>query len=80
MDCGVLTNPANGHVTHTAGTTFGQTANYSCNTGYNLVGGGNRTCQATGLWSGNSPTCQGMLSFEQTCVSTTLCVALVMRS
>ena len=60
MNCGTLTNPANGQVSHTAGTTFGQTATYSCNTGYNLVGGSTRTCQATGVWSGSAPTCQGM--------------------
>ena len=61
VDCGSLTDPANGSVTHTAGTTFGQTATYSCNTGYNLVGDSTRTCQATGVWSGTAPTCQGML-------------------
>ena len=61
VDCGTLTNPANGQVSHTAGTTFGQTATYSCDVGYNLVGDNNRTCQATGRWSGNTPTCQGKL-------------------
>ena len=61
VDCGSLTDPANGSVTHTAGTTFGQTATYSCNTGYNLVGDSTRTCQATGVWSGSAPTCEGML-------------------
>ena len=61
VNCGTLSNPDNGQVTHTAGTTFGQTATYSCNTGYNLVGVNTRTCQATGVWSGSSPTCQGML-------------------
>ena len=61
VNCGTLTNPANGQVTHTGGTTFGQTATYSCNTGYNLVGGSSRTCQATRVWSGSAPTCQGML-------------------
>ena len=60
MDCGSLTDPANGQVDLTAGTTFGQTATYSCNTGYNLVGDSTRTCQATGVWSGSAPTCQGM--------------------
>ena len=59
--CGNLTDPANGSVTHTSGTTFGQTATYSCNTGYNLVGDSTRTCQATGNWSGSAPTCVGML-------------------
>ena len=61
VNCGNLTNPVNGQVTHTAGTTLGQTATYSCNTGYNLVGNSTRTCLATGVWSGNVPTCQSML-------------------
>ena len=61
MDCGTLTNPANGQVTHTGGTTFGQTATYSCNIGYNMVGGSTRTCLATGVWYGSAPICQGML-------------------
>ena len=60
VDCGILTNPANGQVTHTAGTIFGQTATYRCNTGYNLVGSSNRTCQATRVWSGSEPTCEGI--------------------
>ena len=61
MNCGTLTEPANGQVSHAAGTTFEQTAIFSCDTGYNLDGDSNRTCQATGMWSGSSPTCQGML-------------------
>ena len=63
VDCGALTNPANGKVIHTqsGGTTYGQTATYSCNTGYNLVGNSTRNCQATGLWSGSAPICQGGL-------------------
>ena len=65
--CGNLTDPANGQVDHTAGTTMGQTATYSCNTGYNLVGDSTRTCQATGNLSGNAPTCQGMYVHKLTC-------------
>ena len=61
VDCGNLIDPANGSVNHTAGTTFKQTAAYSCNTGYSLVGDSNRTCQAIGNWSGSTPTCQRML-------------------
>ena len=60
MNCDNLTDPTNGQVNHTAGTTLGQTATYSCNTGYNLVGDSIRTCQAMG-WSENAPTCQRML-------------------
>ena len=61
VDCGTLTNPTNGQVSHTGRTTFGQTATYSCDTGYILVGGNTRMCQATGIWSGSEPTCQSML-------------------
>ena len=64
VDCGNLTNPTNGQVNHTAGTTFRQTATYSCDPGYNLVGGTQRTCQVTGVWSGSVPTCQGMLLLD----------------
>ena len=58
VDCGSLTDPANGSVNHTS---FGQTATYTCNTGYNLVGDSTRTCEGTGEWSGSAPTCVGML-------------------
>ena len=60
VDCGPLSNLTNGQVSHTAGTTFGQTATYSCNTGYNLVGDSIRMCQANGEWSGSVSTCQSM--------------------
>ena len=60
VDCGNLTNPTNGQVNLSAGTTFGQTATYGCNTGYNLVRDSIRTCQATGEWSGSVPNCEGM--------------------
>ena len=62
--CGSLTDPANGRVDHTAGTTFRQTATYSCNTGYSLVGDSTRTCQATGIWSGSEPACQGVYVYK----------------
>ena len=62
VNCGALTNPTSGRVSHTAGTTYGQTAIYSCNTGYSLVGSSTHTCQATGNWSGTSPTCQGVVA------------------
>ena len=61
IDCNALSDPANGQVSHTAGTTFEQTATYSCDTGYNLVGDSTRTCGAAGAWSGSEPTCERML-------------------
>ena len=65
MNCGALTNPANGQVSHPGGTTVGQTATYSCNTGHNLVGSSTRTCQATGQWSGDAPICERKLYCTQ---------------
>ena len=59
VDCGTLTNPANGQVS-----TNGKTATYNCNTGYNLVGDSTRTCQAIGNWSGSAPTCERMLHIK----------------
>ena len=78
MDCSTLTEPANGQVSHTAGTTFGETATYSCDTGYNLVGDNTRTCGATGVWSGCAPTCQGMLLLEME-YYLTMSIMLVIR-
>ena len=63
VDCGSLTNPDNGQISHTGETTFGQAATYSCNADYNLVGSSTRTCQATGMWSGSAPTCHRTLFY-----------------
>ena len=57
VDCGTLNTTTNGQVSHLNVTTFRQTATYSCNTGYNLVGDSTRMCQADGMWSGSEPTC-----------------------
>ena len=61
VDCGPPPSPVNGHVSHPDGTTFRQTATYSCNEGYNLKEGSTRLCNAEGAWSGSEPTCQRML-------------------
>lgn len=42
-----------------AGTKYGANATYTCNTGYKLVGGSTRTCQADGTWGFLTPTCIG---------------------
>ena len=36
----------------------GDTATYVCNSGYELVGQSDRTCQTGGDWSGEAPTCK----------------------
>ena len=41
-------------------TTLDSTANYSCNSGYNLVGTATVTCTTSGEWSDGAPTCQCM--------------------
>lgn len=57
-DCGALTAPGNGNVDTTAGTTFGLTATFTCDAGYDLIGDATRECQADGTWSNADPTCQ----------------------
>ena len=54
----MLTDPNNDCVDTSAGTSFGDTAMYSCNTRYMLSGPAERTCQANGLWNGR-PNCDG---------------------
>ncbi len=56
VDCGPLT-VNNGMVDTSSGTTFMNTATYTCNTGYTLVGVNNRTCQADAIWSRTAPVC-----------------------
>ena len=58
IDCGPLTDPTNGQVDTSSGTTFGSTATYTCDTGYTLSGSQSRTCGADGMWSSSNPVCQ----------------------
>ena len=41
-------------------TTFGNVVAYSCDLGFRLIGSSSLTCLASGNWSGDAPTCQGM--------------------
>lgn len=56
--CSSLSNPENGNVDQTAGLTYGQTAVYSCNTGFELFGSDRVTCLESGQWSSSPPVCQ----------------------
>ncbi len=58
IDCGPLTDPANGQVETSPGTTFGSTANYSCDDGYTLSDSTNRICLSNGIWSPVNPVCE----------------------
>ena len=54
--------PSNGRVDTSAGTSFGDVARYSCNTGYTLNGTAERICQANREWNGSVPACERELA------------------
>ena len=56
-ECPDLTDPANGMVVM-AGNLVGNTATYTCDPGFALVGAPTVTCQANGMWSDSPPTCE----------------------
>ncbi|NWY15661.1 DAF factor, partial [Aphelocoma coerulescens] len=54
-------NPANGRAVVLTDLFFGSKINYTCDKGYKLVGGSQRTCEVSGTgvsWSGDAPVCQ----------------------
>ena len=70
MDCpdpGTLTNGTK------VGTDYsqGMSVNFSCDTGYRLIGEQQITCNTNGTWSSATPTCQGMLSNLMMCLLVT---------
>lgn len=56
-DCGRLTRPQNGFVSTPNGTTYGQVASFTCQTGYRVNGGDSLQCTQSGTWNGTVPTC-----------------------
>ena len=54
--CPTLVAPANGSLV-LSGNTFGETASYTCNTGFILEGDSTLTCGGDGQWSGSPPVC-----------------------
>ncbi|NXL56213.1 DAF factor, partial [Chordeiles acutipennis] len=51
----------NGRVVVLTDLLFGSKINYTCDKGYKLVGGSQRTCEVSGTrvsWSGDAPACQ----------------------
>ncbi len=64
--CPLLPHPINGKVLHVTD----RTANYSCNTGFNINGNSTITCvtkvdEQVGEWIGSPPTCERELSTKQ---------------
>ena len=58
--------PSNGMISYSAGTLLGSMATYTCDLGYDLIGGdAARTCDPSGSWSGAEPTgCQRECAFR----------------
>ena len=78
VTCGQPYNPSNGRVDTGGGTSFGDVARYSCDTGYTLNGPAERTCQADGQWSGSVPTCESEIL--EWCNSLCLFIVIVLYS
>ena len=53
--CPPLNDPENGNVNVSGG----QTAECTCNNGFNLIGDPILMCGPDGQWSGNPPVCEG---------------------
>ena len=58
--CPDLSDPANGTVT-VMGTSVGDTASYTCNDGFELIGSMSVTCTSDGTWSDQPPMCRRKL-------------------
>ena len=67
VDCGPLSNPANGQLSLN-GTVFETIATYTCDSGFKLIGNDTRVCQSDGTWS-ESPTCESILKMNCLTVS-----------
>ncbi|NXN98940.1 DAF1 protein, partial [Rhinopomastus cyanomelas] len=61
QSCGQPGDPPNGRAVVLTDLLFGSHVNYTCDRGYKLVGGSQRTCEVSGTrvtWSGDAPLCQ----------------------
>jgi len=57
IDCGDPGEPQNGTAIFDL-TFVGNVVDYECDTGFQLVGDSQRTCQESGLWTGSVPQCE----------------------
>ena len=60
--CDILSTPSNGGMSCSSsrvGVGYeGDTCSFTCNTGYELTGSDNRTCQSNRIWSGEEAFCK----------------------
>ena len=71
MYCEPVPVPLNGQVTYnnsSQSTAFNSLVTYTCKVGFELSGMATRQCNATGQWSGRTPSCTGKLSIKSTCL------------
>ena len=71
MECPLLPSPLNGMVM-VVGNTLGSIAIYHCLEGHILTGTMVRTCELTGLWSGEEPSCLRMCVCLSVCLFATM--------
>ena len=61
VNCSFIIAPNNGVINCSLGddgvTSYEDTCNFTCNTGYELIGSDTRTCQSDRSWSGSNATC-----------------------
>ena len=61
VQCPELTDPMNGMMScsmvNSRMFSYEDTCSFTCNTGYELTGSSERTCQSNGSWSGSSVSC-----------------------
>ena len=61
VDCSILNHPMNGMINCSLGDdgvhSYEDNCSFTCNTGYELTGSTERTCQSDGSWSGLSVSC-----------------------
>ncbi|XP_035658319.1 uncharacterized protein LOC118403649 [Branchiostoma floridae] len=60
VQCPLLTAPVNGSLT--GSNSYRNTVLFTCDPGYQLVGGNRRTCRADGTWNDSNPTCIACLN------------------
>ena len=65
VDCMELSPFENGNII-LSNTTYLSMAMYECNKDFLLLGEASRVCTDSGMWSGEEPTCQGMLNYART--------------